>query len=182
MMKTNNNPQNILDSWPKEAREATQPILEKYGEPDEMTQSMLIWYNNGPWVKTVATNEPTEHVFPMPHTDVVEQFISYHVPADKVDALTRFDGSVMYRRTEGLLSARCHDEPANFLALNLAHQIVTGKKTVEEAKEAYVQSMKDHRAKKPTPLMDGLQFQPQRGAADPGQQMVTKSELEAAAA
>ena len=170
----------ILNRWSRENRKVAQTIVDKYGEPDEMTPSVLIWHDNGPWKATVVTRQETRHVFPMPHTDLVEQFISYKVPPEKASELAQFDGSVMIRRTEGLLSARCHDEEANFLALNLAHDIITGKKNVEQAKQAYVQSMKDYRADKRTPYMEGLQFEPQSDAADPGRQMISKEELKAA--
>jgi hypothetical protein len=40
-----------------------------------MTPSVLIWYGNGAWAATVVTREATKHDFPMPHTDLVEQFI-----------------------------------------------------------------------------------------------------------
>jgi hypothetical protein len=169
----------ILQEWPAEHRKAARAVVDEYGAPDEMTPSVLIWYGNGPWVATVVTREATKHEFPMPHTDLVEQFIRYRVPTEKVSDLVAFDGSVMVRRTEGLLSARCHDEEANFLALNLAHDIITGHKDVEEAREAYVQAMKDFRAGKPTPYMDRLQFQPHDDAADPDEQLVTREELEA---
>jgi hypothetical protein len=144
-----------------------------------MTPSVLIWYGNGAWAATVVTREATKHDFPMPHTDLVEQFICYRVPPEKVSELTAFDGSVIVRRTEGLLSARCHDEEANFLALNLAHDIITGKKDGDEAREAHVQALKDFRAGKPTPYMDRLQFEPHDDAADPDEEMVTREELEA---
>lgn len=93
-----------------------------------MTPSLLIWYNNGPWVATVATRHSDRHVFPMPHTDLIEQFVRYDVPPEKLDELAECDGNIMVRRTEGLLSAHCHDEPANFLALNLAHDIITARR------------------------------------------------------
>ncbi|MFW5943282.1 MAG: hypothetical protein ACOC9X_00760 [bacterium] len=172
--------QDILQNWEEEKRNVAQEIVDKYGEPDEMTPSILIWHDNGPWHATVVTRNATRHTFPMPHTDLVEQFVHYRVPPDKVSDLAAYDGSVMVRRTEGLISARCHDEPANFLALNLAHDIISGKKSVEEAREAYVQALKDFRAKRPTPYMEGLQFQPQPDAPDPGRQMISKEELEAA--
>ena len=169
----------ILKNWPQDSQEAVQLVIDKYGEPDEATESMLIWHNNGPWVKTVATRQAHEHLFPIPHIDAVEQFIRYKVPAEKMTELTRYDGSVTYRRTEGLLSARCHDEEANFLALNLAHAIITGEKTANEARQAYLQSMKDYRAGKPTPLMERLTFQPQSDATDPDQQLASQEEMEA---
>jgi hypothetical protein len=66
------------------------------------------------------------HNFPAPHTDSVESFIDYRVPVQKFTPLAEFDGSVIAERTAGEVSARCHDEQANFLALNLRDDIVTG--------------------------------------------------------
>lgn len=171
--------QEILQEWPEEQRRIANILIDKYGEPDEATPSVLLWYDNGPWKKTKVTRETARHLFPMPHTDFVEQYISYRVPADKVDELVAFDGSVTVRRTEGLMSARCHDEEANFLALNLAHDIITGEKDVQQARQAYVQNMKDYRAKRSTPYMEALQFEPQPDAADPDEELISKEELEA---
>jgi hypothetical protein len=58
----------------------------------------------------------------------VESVIDYRVPPEQFSALAAFDGSVIAERTAGEVSARCHDEQANFLALNLMHDIVTGAK------------------------------------------------------
>lgn len=49
----------------------------------------------------------------------------------------RLDGSVTIRRTRGELSAECHGEAANFLAINLAHEILQDDKTVDEARSVY---------------------------------------------
>jgi hypothetical protein len=43
---------------------------------------------------------------------------------------------------------RCHDEEANFLALNLMHDIVTDSKTVQEARKYYAKEFVDYRCKK----------------------------------
>jgi hypothetical protein len=56
------------------------------------------------------------------------------VPPDKFSELAKFDGSVIVERSAGEVSARCHDEQANFLALNLMHDIVTGAKNVQAAR------------------------------------------------
>jgi len=60
-------------------------------------------------------------------------------------------GSVITERTAGEVSARCHDEQANYLALNLMHDIVTGAREVEDARRYYAKEVLDHRRKKPTP-------------------------------
>jgi hypothetical protein len=78
------------------------------------------------------------------HIDSVESTIDYHVPTQKCSALGEFDGSVV-ERTVGEVSARCHDEQANFLALNLMNDIVTGAKTVEDARRYYAKEFLDYR-------------------------------------
>jgi hypothetical protein len=36
----------IIQSWPKHSRDnTTEIVLDKFGEPDEVTPSFLIWYN-----------------------------------------------------------------------------------------------------------------------------------------
>ena len=55
----------------------------------------------------------------------MESFIDYRVPVEAFTPLAAFDGRVVVERTAGEVSARCHDEQANFLALNLMHDIVT---------------------------------------------------------
>ena len=53
--------------------------ISKYGAPNEATASRLIWYNTGPWKRTIVYRDEVPHNFPKPHTDVLEQFIDYHV-------------------------------------------------------------------------------------------------------
>jgi hypothetical protein len=59
-------------------------------------------------------------------------------------------------------------EAANFLALNLAHDIVTGRRTVQQAREFYGQTIQAlMRGEKP-PYTQALQFQvPMAGTGDP---------------
>lgn len=142
-----NNIQPVLSNWPSEARQVANQVIKKYGQPHQLTDSELIWNNVGQWYKTVVSKKMTAHHFPMPHTDLVEQFIHYDVPASKVSSIVEFDGSVTVKRTEGLVSARCHDEEANYLALNLTHDIIKEKLTVEQAKQEYLEALIDFRKK-----------------------------------
>lgn len=168
--------------WPEESREAAKLVLGKYGEPDEATDSQLIWHKRGPWKRIVASKTFYPHNFPAPHIDAVESFIDYRVPSDKFTALAEFDGSVVVERTAGKVSARCHDEEANFLALNLMHDIVTGAKDVQQARDYYAKEFADYRRKKPTPYMQGLRFTPARedSARDPDIRLLSDAELESA--
>ena len=171
-----------LENWPEESREAAQLVIEKYGEPDETTENRLTWHKPGPWKRIVATKTWYQHNFPAPHIDAVESVIDYRVPADKFTPLAEFDGSVVVERTAGEVSARCHDEEANFLALNLMHDIVTDKKSVDEARAYYAKEFADYRRKKPTPYMRGLHFTPdaEAGARDPDVRVLSDADLAAA--
>src|SRR5690349_22621952 len=91
--------------------------------------------------------------------------------------LARFDGSVVVERTAGEVSARCHDEQANFLALNLMHDIVTGTKSVKEARDYYAKEFADYRRKQPTPYMERLRFTPGNGnTADSDSRLLSDAE------
>jgi hypothetical protein len=168
----------IVEDWPEQSREAARLVITKYGEPDEAIPSELIWHRPGPWKRIVATKAFFKHNFPAPHDDVVESVIDYRVPPEKVSELAKFDGSIVVERTAGEVSARCHDEEANFLALNLMHDIVTGHKTVEEARQYYAKEFADYRRRKPTPYMQGLRFEPgDESAADPDRRTLSDQDL-----
>jgi len=170
-----------IAAWPPESKEAAQLVIDKYGEPDEATDTRLLWHKPGPWKRIVATRTYYQHNFPAPHIDAVESVIDYHVPPEKFAALAQFDGSVIAERTAGEVSARCHDEQANFLALNLMHDIVEGRKSVQQARDYYAREFADYRRKKPTPYMEKLRFTPaDRGAADPDVRILSDQQLEEA--
>lgn len=171
-----------IRNWPEESREAANLVIKQYGEPNEVSATRLIWHRPGPWKRIIASQAFYQHDFPAPHIDSVESVIDYRVPPEKFSDLAAFDGSVIVERTAGEVSARCHDEQANFLALNLMHDIVTGAKSVQEAREYYAKEFADYRRKLPTPYMDGLRFSPgDRSAADPDTRILSDEDLERAA-
>jgi hypothetical protein len=173
----------VLATWPEASREAAGLVIDKYGEPDEVTDSQLIWHTPGPWKRIIASKTFWAHNFPAPHIDAVESFIDYRVPVDKFTPLAAFDGSVVVERTVGEVSARCHDEQANFLALNLMHDIVTGARSVQQAREYYAKEFLDYRRKQPTPYMNRLRFSlPDGDSIDADTRAISDEELERAKA
>jgi len=158
---------NEMKSWPMASQMAAKDMMGKYGKPDEMTPTMLVWNNKGPWDKTVVFKKEYQHNFPMPHTDLLQQWISHKVPTNKLDELAKYDGSVVVERTTGMISARCDKEGANFLALNLAHDIIMGKRTVDEAREMYGAEIMKMKAGQMTDYTKGLMFSAEMNAADP---------------
>jgi hypothetical protein len=95
----------------------------------------------------------------MPHKDVLEQFVDYDVPVEKFDELAAYDGSVIAERTKGELSARCDKEAANFLALNLADDIIKDRRSVQEARQLYGQNIQKAMKGEMTPLTSGFVFE-----------------------
>lgn len=171
----------LIASWPYESQEAAQIVLDTHGEPDEATATTLTWHNRGPWKRIVATKTFYRHSFPAPHTDSVESFIDYRVPTSMFTPIVEFDGSVIAERTAGEVSARCHDEQANFLALNLMHDLVNGTKNVHEARDYYAKEFLDYRRNKPTPYMEGLRFTlPSGETGDPDVRVISDAEIEQA--
>ncbi len=156
-----------ISSWPEASRMAVAEITGKYGKPDGITSEELIWWNKGVWKKICVTKNESKHSFPIEHTDMMTTTLNYKVPQDKMDDLGKFDGSVTFDRTQGTLSARCDKEGNNFLALNLAHDIITGKKTVEQARTSYGDLVKEKMNGGNPVYMQKLSFSTELNTADP---------------
>ena len=151
-------------------QEVARRMLAKYGLPHEATPVRLIWHYPGVWKRTEVVNEEIPHNFPLPRTDMLLQAIDYPVPPGKFDELAAYDGSVIAERTKGELAARCDREEANFLALNLAHDIVTGIRSADQARQFYAEVMQ---AQKPAEYLQGLRFQvPRTAQGDPDRQLL----------
>ncbi len=163
----------IIAQWPDRTQRAARKLIEKYGQPNDTADSQLTWFDNSPWRKTIVYRDELEHNFPVHHFDSVQQWISYRVPVDKLSDLGRFDGSVIVDRTAGLISARGDGESDNFLALNLANDIVRGNKSVDEARQFYGKTAMMLVSGKSTPYTEGLLFRVDRlNAADPDRPVV----------
>lgn len=153
----------VVADWPDTSREVAETVMGKYGAPDETTPSRLIWFDTGPWKRTVVYRDTVPHRFPMPHPDLLEQFVDYQVPPEMFDELAQYDGSVIVERTKGEISARCDKEGANFLAINLAHDIVTGQRTVDEARSFYAETIQAVMEGEQPAYTQGFQFEVPRG-------------------
>jgi hypothetical protein len=153
----------LVASWAPESREAATMMADKYGPPAEQTETMLVWHETGPWKRTIVYRDPVPHAFPKPHTDLLEQFIDYRVPPDRFDDLAAYDGSVIAERTKGELSARCDKEPLNFLAINLANDVATGRRAPAEARQEYARQAMAFMAGQPAPYTEGLKFAVAKG-------------------
>ena len=148
----------IIEEWPAICKNAAEQTIRTYGLPNEAAPSRLTWFNNGIWKRTVVTRDEIVHNFPQPHTDMVENFINYQVPVERISEIAKFDGSVIVERTKGEVSARCDMEAANILALNMMHEIAVGRLTAEQAKEKYSEQTAAYVMNRPAPFAEKLQF------------------------
>ncbi len=173
-----NNAMAMIRTWPAAPRLAITETIAKYGNPDMVTTEEFIWLNKGVWNKICITKQETIHNFPMAHNDVMQTTINYKVPVEFMDDLGKFDGSITFDRTQGTMSARCDSEPHNFLALNLANDIITSKKTVQEARNAFSNIVKQKINGENPAYMQQLNFFTHDNAPDPDKHIthLTKAE------
>jgi hypothetical protein len=83
------------------------------------------------------------------------------------DDVAEFDGSIICDRTRGEVAARCDSESANVLGMNMVHEIVTGKRSVEEAREISSQNTVAYNLGRSAPYAERLLFEvPQGGTED----------------
>jgi len=153
--------------WPRAAQLAAEMITQKYGPPRDMTETMLVWGASGPWKRTIVYRDGIPHNFPEPHTDVIQQFINFQVPFDMIDDLAEFDGSLLVDRTRGELSVRCESEGTNFAVMNLANELVNGKRSLQDTRRMLAAQVSAMRAGRSASYTKRLLFTPPINAADP---------------
>ncbi len=173
-------PGDNMSGWSEASKMAVMMMKKQYGEPNETTESMMMWNKTGQWKRTVIYAKEYKHDFPMPHTDVMQQWIDYDVPAEKYSDLAMFDGSVVCNRTNGEMSARCDKEGANFLAINLANDVVKGTKDYKTARDFYAKAVKEMINGGKPEYMQKLQFNVASGNttyADEASSIITEEDM-----
>jgi hypothetical protein len=162
----------IVEQWPEAPKKAAEKLLDHYGAPNEATATKLFWYRTGPWSRIELTADEVVHNFPTPHTDYLTQYVDYPVPATKASELVAFDGSVIIDRTAGQIAARCDHEAYNTLTLNLAVEIIEGKRSVDDARRFYGETAAAFSMGRDAPYAERLLFQPATGTADPDEAII----------
>jgi hypothetical protein len=133
----------VLSFWSTKPLEKARQMIQKYVYPNEASANALTWNNSGVWKKTVVYKNPLTFSFPSEHGIFIEQTISYLVPID---------------RLSGTVSARSHKESINILMLNLMHEIIIHKRSVEEAKVFYIKQFDDYINGKKSSYTEALLF------------------------
>lgn len=157
----------MVADWPMKQREAATQMSAKYGQPDVMSDRLIVWMNRTPYAKIALMRDEVQHDFPVAHTDFLTHTVMHEVRADMVDELAEYDGSVWAHRTRGELSAQCDTEEHNNIALNLAHEVMMGRRAVQDARMMYARVVMELMQGKTSPYASGLMFQTMPNAADP---------------
>lgn len=151
-------PETYIMTWPKIARTTAHVLLERYGQPDLFTRQILVWYNKGPWYKTEVHREPRTHRLVLWNKDYLRQTVSYKVPYDRISDLKYFDKNIDVDEVKGELSVQSDSEAMNFLAVNLAEDIITGKRSVDDARAFRLKTTLLSKSGKGSPYLDRLLF------------------------
>jgi hypothetical protein len=162
----------IIEQWPEAPKKAAEKLLDHYGPPNEATPTKLFWYRTGPWSRIELTADEVMHNFPTAHTDYLTQYVDYRVPAATASELLAFDGSVIVDRTAGQIGARCDHEAYNTLTLNLAVEIIEGRRSVEDARRMYGETAAAYAMGRDAPYAERLLFTPGTGTADPDEAII----------
>lgn len=134
---SNQTPEKVMAKWPERARSTGRAMIQKYGPPAAFSDQELIWLNNTPWSKTVVSRDAWPHYVGIRDKDYLKQSVTYHVPDDKINALHDFDRRFSVDQADNELSFRSESESTNFLAMNLADEIVNGKRSVADARDFF---------------------------------------------
>jgi hypothetical protein len=158
--------QKNLASWPEATRRLAAQLVTKYGQPAETTSRQVTWYDNAPWKRTTLCKDGPQHNFAAPHKDVLEQVIPYKVPIDKLAELAQFNRSVVAHLTRGELASTADSEDLNFLALNVAYDVIRGERTADQARTYYAQIVRAKMIREPERDLQKLKFVPPKSAAE----------------
>ena len=154
---------NLIIRWPEKSRALAGMLLEKYGVPDEMVASQLSWNRRRPWKKIVVFRDSEE----FGRSDHLLETVAYgKVPIDRWRELSALGRGASYDPLTQELSARTDREESNILALNLADEVIRGRRSASDARDVYDSTINLALYGKSSPYTSRLLFHP-RGSIAP---------------
>ncbi|HXT00729.1 MAG TPA: hypothetical protein VN915_08655 [Elusimicrobiota bacterium] len=148
-----------IDDWPAKPRALARLMTQKYGRPNEAMASQVSWNGRGPWKKIVVFRDPD----PAGRQDFLLQSVAYGaVPVDHHwrDLAAFGRGGAAYDPSSHELTARTDSQETNYLALNLADEVLRGRRSARDAQDFYDAASHLSAAGKSSPYMSGLLFAP----------------------
>lgn len=150
--------QEAITGWPTLARRTALLTMERYGRPDAVAEDALVWRGNGPWLKTTVHSRALTRRAYRRDVDFLENTVRYDVPRRLREDLARFDPGLSWNAARGELSSRAESEELNMLALNLADEILTGVRDVDEVIAVRARILRFSASGKASPYLRGLRF------------------------
>ncbi len=141
-----------LNTWYDSPRREAERLIELYGPPDEVAPALATWRERGPF-KRIAVHGDSPDTY-------LEHAVAYRAPPEAFEALSRFGHGVRFDPRNGELSARSNLDSLNYLALNLADEVVKGVRSPENADDFYVRTARFAVFGKSADYMARLRFEP----------------------
>ena len=145
-----------IAGWPDKARALASALIREHGAPDEITPAQLTWRGRGPW-NTIAVYRDAESA---ERPNNLLQSVAYEVAPRRWRALSAFDRGVAYEPVRRELTARSDREETNLLSLNLADEVIQGRRTAADASAFYDKTVEMSYAGRSSPYMSRLMFSP----------------------
>jgi hypothetical protein len=126
----------MLSSWNNdEPAEYATHLMKTFGDPDGITDSIAIWYNQDGFKRIEIKDEYIMHTSPVPHYDYCYCYIDLAVPHNLSSALADCSESILLDHLKHEVGARCASLAANAVTINFVMDVVTNK--VKPTKEEY---------------------------------------------
>lgn len=178
MEKAQKKADKITQGWPQSSVTAATEMIAKHGEPKEVTDDTLIWRKVAPFEKIVVNKKVYSSKFPVLHQNAVAHTVTYKVPVNKVEEVRKLSSDIMIDSTKGEMTASGDSESMNRLALNLAHDVITGKLTPEQARTRYGEETLNFMDGNKTAYTQTLNFGQQINTSEKGESITKKMNWE----
>lgn len=159
----------IIADWPEASRRIALAMIERHGPPDRRDEDALTWLGLYRARRTVVHRSSAGE-------GAVEQVVLYRVPNDKIGELKAFDSRLTVDRGDSELSIRTDSVRANFLVLNLAHEIASGFRSASAARAVREKEMRLAVTGKSSRYRESLLFEGELPFARPGRAPVLPGE------
>jgi hypothetical protein len=153
-----NRTEDAIVDWPAHSRNLAEAVMQEYGPPDGTEQSRLSWEIRRPWKMIVVYRDAPASGRP----NGLQQSVAYEVSVRKWRELGAFDRGVDYDPVNHELIAHNDSEMTNVLALNLADEVIRGRRSAVEAREFYDKTLALSYAGKSSSYTRKLLFRPRR--------------------
>ena len=148
--------QKTISKWPEHSKDLAGMLISEFGPPAVLESDRMSWNDQYPWKSIVVFREQQSYDRP----GILRQSVVYDVPVGRWRELVAFDRGVMFDVVRRELVARSDSVATNLLALNLAEEVIQGRRSAVEARTLYDRTLALSFAGKSSSYMSRLLFRP----------------------